>query len=133
MGGLPRAELHLGPSQNLSLEVDLALTAADQARGLMNVGMIPDDYGMVFLWDSAGMRSFHMKNTLIPLDVAWWGHDGTIVDIQTMTPCTEEPCPTYTPQAPHIAAVEVNGGLLRQAGVAVGDPVTLVRSEDGTP
>ena len=94
----------------------------------MNVEQLPDDYGMVFLWASSGRHSFWMKNTLIPLDIAWWNGDMRIVDIQTMTPCTREPCSSYMPAADHVGAVEVKAGLLGSSGVKVGDPVELVYS-----
>lgn len=133
VGGLQRAELSIGRPEKLKLDVELALSPGEQARGLMGVEQMPDGYGMVFLWDSPGVRSFYMKDTLIPLDIAWWDAGGAVVDIQTMTPCTAEPCPMYPPGAPHVAAVEVNAGLLERAGVQVGDPVTLTRGRETRP
>lgn len=125
---LPTGTLVINGDNPLVLEVDLALTSKAQARGLMKVEEIPDDYGMVFLRSDSGKHGFHMKNTLIPLDIAWWNTDGAIVDIQTMEPCTEEPCKTYVPADTHIGAVEVNAGLLESEGVEVGDKVTLTRA-----
>ncbi len=129
--GLPQGTLRMG--ERLTLDVELALTAPAQAKGLMNVDHVPNDYGMVFLWSTPGVHAFHMKNTLIPLDIAWWDEDGKIVDIQTMTPCTADPCPTYTPPAEHIAAVEVTAGLLRSEGIRVGDTVTLICANHSEP
>lgn len=126
-GDLPRGTLTIQGEDPLKLQVDLALNPNTQAKGLMNVEEIPDDYGMVFLWSDTSVHSFHMKNTLIPLDIAWWDADGKIVDIQTMEPCTADPCRSYTPAAPHVAAVEANAGLLKEAGVRVGDTVKLER------
>lgn len=125
---LPQGVLEIGDDDPLVIEVDLALTNRDQAKGLMEVEEIPDEYGMVFLWSDSGTHSFYMKNTLIPLDIAWWDEDGRIVDIQTMQPCIEDPCATYAPAAEHIGAVEVNAGLLESAGIEVGDPVRLTRA-----
>ncbi len=125
---LPQGTLEIGDNDPLVLQVDLALNSRTQAQGLMEVEEIPNDYGMVFLWSDTGTHSFYMKNTLIPLDIAWWDEDGRIVDIQTMQPCTEDPCQTYVPAAEHIGAVEVNAGLLEAAGIEVGDPVRLTRA-----
>lgn len=125
---LPTGTLEIEGDEPLVLEVDLALTGRAQARGLMEVEEIPDDYGMVFLWSDSGKHGFYMKDTLIPLDIAWWNADGEIVDIQTMEPCTEDPCRTYVPAENHIGAVEVNAGLLESKGVEVGDRVTLTRA-----
>jgi uncharacterized protein len=127
-GDLPRGTLVIGKEDPLELQVDLALNSQAQAKGLMNVTEIPDDYGMVFLWSDTSSHTFYMKNTLIPLDIAWWDEDGRIVDIQTMQPCTADPCRTYSPAAPHVAAVEVKAGLLKKAGIEVGDPVKLERT-----
>ena len=123
--GLTKGVLEMGAGDPLVLDVELALTSDAQAKGLMGVEEIPDDYGMVFLWSDAGVHSFYMKNTLIPLDIAWWNEQGEIVDIQTMEPCTADPCRTYVPAEPHIGAVEVNAGVLEEAGIEVGDPVRL--------
>lgn len=123
--GLPRGTLTIEADQKLVLNVDLALTVEAQARGLMGVKDLPDDYGMVFAWAEPGIHAFYMKNTLIPLDIAWWNEDLEIIDIQTMQPCTADPCRTYVPAARHTAAVEVAAGRLESAGVKVGDRVRL--------
>ncbi len=90
--GLPIGILRIEAGDPLVLDVELALTNDAQARGLMAVEEIPENYGMVFAWADSGIHSFYMKDTLIPLDIAWWDEDGEIVDIQTMEPCTEDPC-----------------------------------------
>lgn len=126
--GLAGGSLELGNERQLALDVQIADTAPAQQKGLMEVDSIPDDYGLVFLWAEPGRHSFHMKNTLIPLDIAWWNADMEIVDIQTMQPCENEPCPTYTPAGDHVAAVEVNAGLLESNGIEVGEPVRLTNS-----
>lgn len=125
--GLPEGKLVIGDS-DLTLEVQLALNLSDQAKGLMGVSEIPRNYGMVFLWSTPGIHSFHMKNTLIPLDIAFWDTGGRIIDIQTMEPCEQESCPVYTPPGPHTGAVEVRAGLFEAEGVEVGDRVELTET-----
>jgi uncharacterized membrane protein (UPF0127 family) len=66
-----------------------------------------------------------MKNTLIPLDIAFWNDDERIVDIFTMEPCRKDPCPLYTPTHDYVAAVEMNAGVLRSSGIKIGDIVTF--------
>lgn len=129
--GLRGGTLVLGERNPLRLQVQIADTPPAQARGLMGVEEMPDDYGLVFLWSSTGRHGFYMKNTLIPLDIAWWNDQMRIVDIQTMQPCEADPCPTYAPAEDHLAAVEVNGGLLAERGIRVGDPVEFTASEGG--
>jgi uncharacterized membrane protein (UPF0127 family) len=67
-----------------------------------------------------------MKDTLIPLTVAFWDRTGRIVSMLDMPPCHEDPCPTYDPGTPVIGAVEVPQGALERRGVALGDSVRLV-------
>ncbi len=91
----------------------------------MGVKELGPDTGMAFLLDAPSDTSFWMKNTLIPLSVAFWDDDGRVLDILEMTPCTTDSCPTYTPRAPYTTALEMNAGWFRRHGVQIGDPVEL--------
>ncbi|RPI22311.1 MAG: hypothetical protein EHM57_05495, partial [Actinobacteria bacterium] len=53
---------------------------------------------------------FWMKNTLLPLDIAFFAGDGSFVDRLTMEPCPGDPCPVYRPSGPYRLAVEVPAG-----------------------
>ena len=106
----------------------MALTGRAQARGLMEVEEIPDDYGMVFLWSDSGKHGFYMKDTLIPLSIAFFDRDGVILDILDMDPCEADPCPSYGPGAMYQGALEVNQGAFDAWGVAEGDLISV--SED---
>ena len=73
---------------------------------------------------------FWMKNTLIPLSIAFYNATGTIVDILDMEPCPEEQsaqnnCPTYTPDAPYWGALEVNKGSFDRWGFDEGDQIIV--------
>ncbi|HXA27446.1 MAG TPA: DUF192 domain-containing protein, partial [Candidatus Angelobacter sp.] len=70
---------------------------------------------------------FWMKDTLIPLDIAFWDGTDHVVDMQAMTPCSADPCPTYAAAAPYVGAVEVRGGLLSKVGLHSGDTVRFTR------
>jgi uncharacterized membrane protein (UPF0127 family) len=69
---------------------------------------LPDDAGMLFLFDHSDTYSFRMKNTLIPLDMLRLSPDLQIVDIQEAQPCTADPCPSYLPQAQAQYVLELN-------------------------
>ena len=69
-----------------------------------------------------------MKDTLIPLSIAFWDDDGRIISILDMDPCDADPCPTYGPDEPFVGAVEVDRGGSRTDGVTVGDRVELTAS-----
>ena len=108
-----------------SLDVEVADTADERRTGLMGRESLSPYDGMAFLWTDPVQSSFWMKDTLIPLSVAFWDQEGRIVSIIDMEPCTEDPCPTYGPGTLFVGAVEVAKGDLARHGVAVGDTVDL--------
>jgi len=69
-----------------ALEVELALTPASQAKGLMKRESMESDHGMLFVFDKVESRSFWMKNTWIPLDIAYIDAQGVIREIHPMFP-----------------------------------------------
>lgn len=107
------------------LEVEVADDPEERALGLMGRTEVPDGEGMVFLFDGPSTASFWMKDTLVPLSIAFWGAQGRIVAILDMAPCTADPCTTYAPGIPYVGAVEVRRGFFVENGVATGDEVIL--------
>ncbi|MDQ4149665.1 MAG: DUF192 domain-containing protein [Actinomycetota bacterium] len=91
----------------------------------MFLRQLPRLEGMAFVWQEPIAAVFHMKNTLIPLDIAFWDENMRIVDILHMMPCEEDPCPLYRPRHRFVGAVELNERVLRSEGVQLGDVVTL--------
>jgi len=108
-----------------SFDVEVADTSAERQTGLMGRKSLSPYDGMAFLWTDPVQSSFWMKDTLVPLSIAFWDADGTIVSIMDMEPCRADPCPTYGPDAPFVGAVEVAQGEFEQSGVGVGDTVDL--------
>ncbi len=113
---------------NATLRVDVAEDDASRARGLMGVASLPPNRGMAFVWPSPTTGEFWMKDTLIPLSIAFVGEDGRVVTIREMTPCAADPCKTYAADAPYVYAVEANAGWFADHGVEVGDTVTMDRT-----
>jgi uncharacterized protein len=116
------------PDDQVEIDVEVADTPQERAVGLMNREELEADGGMVFLVPEPTETSFWMKDTLIPLSVAFWDRGGRIFRILDMAPCRQEPCPFYEPGRPWLGAVEVNRGFFREQGVGVGDRVRLERS-----
>jgi len=110
-----------------SFDVEVADTTAERRTGLMGRETLSPFDGMAFLWTDPVQSSFWMKDTLIPLSIAFWDQDGRIVSIMDMEPCLADPCPTYGPDAPYVGAVEVTQGELERQGIGVGDTVDLTR------
>jgi uncharacterized membrane protein (UPF0127 family) len=92
----------------------------------MGVRTLPADEGMAFLYDAPSTGRFWMKDTVIPLSIAFWDEDGRIVGTADMRPCRDrDPCPTYRAPSPYVGAVEANLGWFDRHGVAVGDQVVV--------
>jgi uncharacterized membrane protein (UPF0127 family) len=107
----------------LELLVAVADTPESRRRGLMGVDDFGTVEGMVFVFDAPTETSFYMKDVPVPLDIAFVGTDGTVLEVLTMALCTAEPCPLYHSHAPFIWAVETPSGVL--AGIAPGDRFSL--------
>jgi len=82
---------------------------------------------MAFVWDKPVSYGFWMKDTLIPLSVAFWNRQGRIISILDMVPCHTESCPSYYPSASYVGALEVNQSFFSSHGIEVGDHVALSR------
>lgn len=104
------------------LKVEVARTGPEKARGLMKREVLESDSGMIFVWDSPTQGGFWMKDTYIPLSIAFISQDGAIVDIQDMQPLDLS---NHVPAAPYIYAVEANQGWFAEHGVRTGDRALL--------
>ena len=111
----------------VKLDVEIAETEAQRDFGLMGRRSLPDDAGMAFLFAGDTDARFWMKDTLIPLSVAFADADGRILKIVDMEPCKAEPCPLYGAGAPYRTALETNEGALARLGVKAGDTLTIDR------
>jgi len=110
---------------NPELQVDLAVTTQEHERGLAGRRSLGAGDGMAFLFDGDTSDAFWMKDTSIPLSIAFWDSSGRIVDTFDMTPCTAEPCTKYRSRAPYVGAVEANRGYFSRHGIGVGDRVDI--------
>lgn len=108
------------------LNIEVADTDIERARGLQERKSLEDDYGMLFVFETEGMYNFWMKDTLVPLDMIWIDKDRKIVDIKTyVPPCTEDPCPTYNPAGESLYVLETKAGLSTVLNYKVGDELTF--------
>jgi uncharacterized protein len=118
-----------GPARTVRLEV--AANPVARARGLMGRTEVPAGTGMVFLYPTDVAQAYWMKNTLVPLSIAFVAADGRVVSVAEMTPCRADRCPSYPPAGPYRYAVELAAGSFAAAGVGPGarvvpeDPAAL--------
>ena len=108
----------------VKVRVEIADDVFERARGLMHRTALGENRGMLFVFPSEEERSFWMKNTLIPLSIAYIDAEARIVDIQDMKALDDDP-PHYVSAKPALHALEVNKGFFDERGVKVGDRVRL--------
>ena len=121
-----------GDPCGIRIPVLVADTPERRSHGLMEVPVVPDGVGMWFggyTEDRTG--GFWMMGTRTDLDIAYIDVNERIVDIIAMEVCSEEPCPTYPPDAPYRTTLEVAPGWFTSVGITEGDRVHLVSREDG--
>jgi uncharacterized membrane protein (UPF0127 family) len=146
-GGQPYAEVQIDGLPRLSLGTvrdaegntrsGVARTPAQHEEGLMDVNDLPPDSGMVFVYTQPAREGYWMRDTLIPLSIAWLDQNGTILDIQDMDalddqhahypgagslPLVQAPS---VPVLPYYYALETNVGWFLNHGVGAGQQIAL--------
>jgi uncharacterized membrane protein (UPF0127 family) len=115
---LPTIPLQVGGQ---TLTVELAVTEAEQQRGLMYRYELASDHGMLFVYQEPREVAYWMKNTFIPLSIAYIGPDRRIFNILDMAPNNSSR--TYPSNGRTQYVLEVNQGWFREHNVKVGDRV----------
>ncbi|CAN5221329.1 hypothetical protein BH18ACT5_BH18ACT5_05830 [soil metagenome] len=92
--------------------VAVADTEAERGQGLMDVDDVGDFLGLLFVWEEEINTGFFMKDTLMPLDLFFYGASGDLVDQVSLVPCGEEPCPVYVSDARFQWVLETPAGNL---------------------
>lgn len=100
------------------VRVEVAASSAERELGLMHRDSLPWERGMLFVFPDKRRMSFWMKNTRIPLSIAFMRSDGEVAEILDMQPMTER---THLSKSPGRFALEVNQGWFDKEGVGVGD------------
>jgi len=104
----------------IPLNIEIPQSQTDFNLGLMFRESLEEDTGMLFIFAEAGQKSFHMKDTKIPLDIAFIKEDGTIESIKELDPFTILP---VSSDGEVLYALEVNRGWFVENSVNVGDKV----------
>ncbi len=99
------------------IRAEVAATPDERAVGLMRRPQMGANQGMVFLFDQPAVQCMWMKNTLIPLSVAFIADDGRILNIEDMAPQTED---NHCAAKPARYALEMNRGWFAKHGISAG-------------
>lgn len=114
---MPVVELGAGMFR---IQVEVAHTDANRQLGLMNRREMPAHNGMVFVFPQDARHCMWMRNTFIPLSVAFLDEQGRILNIADMQPQTED---SHCAAAPARFALEMNQGWFRERGLKPGDAI----------
>ncbi len=125
--GFGAAEAQSGPQPRLAtvpitagmhvIQAELAITPQQQMTGMMFRTSMGTNEGMLFVNDERGMRCFWMRNTLLPLTIAFIDDDGTIVNLADMAPRSEA---SHCSEKPVRFALEMNQGWFAKRGIKAG-------------
>ncbi|MEI8402254.1 MAG: DUF192 domain-containing protein [Alcaligenaceae bacterium] len=117
------------PIQTLSagmhrIQAEVAATEATRARGLMFRKELAPNHGMLFVFEQANVQCFWMRNTLLPLSIAFILDDGTITNIADMAPMTAN---SHCSTAAVRYTLEMEQGWFAKRGITAGKKVTGIR------
>lgn len=118
-------EVRLLPTTTLTVKghnvtAEVAATASERATGLMYRFSLRPDHGMVFVFARSEPLGFWMRNTYVPLSIAFVDAGGRILNIEDMAPQTDE---THWSKGPALYALEMRKGWFRERGIGSGDRV----------
>jgi len=104
------------------IKAEVARTEDEKSRGLMFRERLEPDEGMLFIYEREEFLSFWMKNTPLPLSIAFLDRKGRIVDLQDMEPFNLR---THTSARPAKYALEMNRNWFQKNGVKIGDVIRM--------
>lgn len=123
-GAMPMLELSAGFYR---IEAEVAANDQNRQLGLMNRQTMPQQHGMLFVFTHENTHCMWMRNTLLPLSVAFMDAEGAIINIEDMQPQTED---NHCARRPARFALEMNLGWFAQRGIK---PGTKIRGIDRAP
>jgi uncharacterized membrane protein (UPF0127 family) len=108
------------------LQAEVMIKDDDRAMGLMFRSSLPQDRGMLFVFDDLDFHGIWMKNCKFPIDILWLDEGGRVVhEAEAVPPCTADPCPVYQPLRRAAYVVELNAGQARREKAVLGSRVSF--------
>lgn len=118
-------------SENPTVSLEVADEEDERREGLMHRQSLPENHGMVFVYDDAEPRTFWMKNTLVPLDIIFVAPNGTVIDIEharTQPNASDSELDRYRSDGDAKYAVELERGFANRTGVEPGTELVFNES-----
>lgn len=107
------------------INLEVASTPEQQALGLMFRESLPDDRGMLFIFDRPQVARFWMKNVEISLDMIFLYKGEVKAIAANVPPCFDDPCPTYGPEGLVDRVIELRGGRAEELNLNIGDRLLI--------
>lgn len=109
-------------SQYKCFQSEVMATPQGREKGLMYRESMPEDQGMLFIFDQPGEYVFWMKNMTFPIDIVWLDEEKRVVHTELdVPPCLKDPCPLYAPQAKALYVLEIAAGQIEAADIRQGE------------
>tara|TARA_B100000900_G_scaffold244873_1_gene208237 strand:+ start:607 stop:1056 length:450 start_codon:yes stop_codon:yes gene_type:complete len=108
--------------EELLPNIEIVSTFEDRKKGLMFRQSISDDFGMFFIWEYKKEQCMWMKDTFIPLSLAYISNDGEIIDIYDMVPFSRK---SVCSSKPVKHALEVNKNWFKENNISIGDTLEI--------
>ena len=108
------------------LQVEVMVEDADRALGLMFRSSLPEDRGLLFVFDDVDFHGIWMKNCRFPIDIIWLDEQRRIVHVaEGAPPCRADPCPVFEPLRRASYVLELNAGQAGREEAVVGAEVSF--------
>jgi len=105
---------------DVKIRAEIADTLIKRTKGLMFKKILPENEGMLFIFDNEGYHSFWMMNMSFPIDIIWINKEKKVVDISKNTQPCKLSCSTYKPKEKAIYVLEVKANFTEKHGVKIG-------------
>ncbi len=106
-----------------SFKLELATTTLAKAKGLGYRDSMPENEGMLFLFNALGKHSFWMKGMRFPLDIIWLNKNKIVFMEENVPPPSSPIPPSYAPSRDADAVIELNAGMAKKLDVHIGDTI----------
>lgn len=108
-----------------AVRAEVADTTPKRIEGLMSKKVLPEDEGMLFIFNSEGHHGIWMMNMSFSIDILWIDENLRVVDIaESAQPCKFN-CPVYLPDEKSLYVLEVSSGFIKENNIQLGDSVSI--------
>lgn len=111
--------------QNICVQAEIVDTESKRQLGLMFRKSLPENEGMLFIFEQEERYNFWMKNMQVSLDIIWIDKDKRVVDIRINVPPCKDSCEGLTPRGKAQYVLEVNAGFTERNRIKIGDEVSF--------